>query len=49
MQRKSKEQKNIRNITVIKACKKPIELNEIKNEVSKLNVYECLLLNIGIE
>ena len=49
MQRKSKEQKNIRNITVIKACKKPIELNEIKNEVSKLNVLECIPLNINTE
>ena len=49
MQRKSKEQKNIRNITVIKACKKPIELNEIKNELLKLNGLECLSLNINTE
>ena len=42
----TKGSKIIRNITEIKACKKTIELNEIKNELSKLNVLECLPLNI---
>ena len=46
---KVKGSKIIRNITEIKACKKPIELNEIKNELPKLNVLECLPLNINIE
>ena len=41
-----RKQNNIRNITEIKACKKPIELKKIKNELSKLNVLECLPLNI---
>ena len=30
-----RKQNNIRNITEIKACKKPIELKKIKNELSK--------------
>ena len=32
-----------------KLVKNPIELNEMKNELSKLNVLECLPLNINTE
>ena len=41
-----RKQNNIRNITEIKACKKPIELKKKKLKMNFQNVLECLPLNI---
>ena len=41
-----RKQNNIRNITEIKACKKPIELKKIKNELSKcFGMSSIIILN----